>query len=700
MKGLACLALDSELRSALVFDISLTALQDGASQLAAMLKILTGKDVDIVFLGSTENEDHLWGNWRLKRDRDRNRIDWQFNRLAQSSSHSHPRIILIPDLARISLATARACVTVTGADVANLQRHGQSLVWKPNLWWLAGCASAEIGEVSPHLLDRFALRLPGPQIPIFDRANDIQQWVEHSLSANQKSLKQIPDNISELSQQVKQIPDNISELSQQVEQIPDNINELLQQVKQLSDNISEQLQQVKQLSDTISEQLQAVKKLPDTISEQLQAVKKLPDTINEQLQKVKQLPLPQISSDLITQILLSFEQKSPGFRREITLARLSRSLAQLEGMSEVSVNHIQQAVNLIGLKVIINKPSTSDLPAEKFSQDNLSSEKKEENKSEWQPKDVEKRERKDMTKDDGEISLEEKSAIPPETEASFDVSSISIEPYPEDRASATREANSLQLPQQRYRSIRATEGPIIGTQPARDWEDIAILATVLEASKFQKVRSPLKKSDTSFRVTPADFRSYRRAPVPQQMFVAILDYTSLDGCDWSEAILPHLNWAYTIRASICIVQVGSAHAKNKYRAQQIKSHKLLSPNIYNALEEQPGIATPLAHGLDLAMRTLQSALQNGRNRIEQARLVVITDGRGNIPLAASRAGELTKPVSREGIEDAFTVAQELKKIKKVKTFLLNPQPQQYADLPIILGEILGATIQPISLWEG
>lgn len=613
MKGLACLALDPQLRSALVFNSSPSVLQYAASQLATMLEILSGERADIVFLSSTENEDRLWGNWRLKRDEDRNIIDWQFACLAQSSSHSHPRIILIPDLVRINILTARACVMVTGADVANLERHGQSLIWKPNLWWLAGCASAEIGEVSPHLLDRFALRLSCPQIAVSNRADDIQQWVENPVSANQQLSKQIRDSIS------------------------------------------------------------------------------------EELQKVKQLPLPKISSDLLTQILSCFDQKNLGLRREIALARLSRSLAHLKGMSEVSIDHIKQAGNLIGLKVVIDQPSRSDFPREKPSQDNISSETKAENKPEWQPEDVQKKEQRDISDENGEISIVEEPVVLPDTNVAVDVSSISLEPYPEDTASAKGEDNSLQLPQQRYSSIRARQGSIIGTQPARDWEDIAILATVLEAAKFQKIRSPWQQSNSSFRVTPADFRRYRRAPVPQQMFVVVLDYTSLAGCDWAEAISPHLSWAYTIRASVCIVQVGSAYAKNKYRAQEIKSHKLLSPNIYNAFEEQPGIATPLAHGLDLAMRTLKSALQSGRTRVEEARLVIITDGRGNIPLAASRAGDLKKSVSREGIEDVFTVAHELKKIKKVKTFLLNPQPEQYADLPIMLGEILGATIEPISL---
>src|SRR5262249_47856053 len=50
-------------------------------------------------------------------------------------------------------------VPLVGADVAHLERHGRSRVWSPNLFWLAACARTDMGQVSPHLLDRFALRI-------------------------------------------------------------------------------------------------------------------------------------------------------------------------------------------------------------------------------------------------------------------------------------------------------------------------------------------------------------------------------------------------------------------------------------------------------------------------------------------------------------------------------------------------------------
>jgi magnesium chelatase subunit D len=252
------------------------------------------------------------------------------------------------------------------------------------------------------------------------------------------------------------------------------------------------------------------------------------------------------------------------------------------------------------------------------------------------------------------------------------------------------------LPQQ-YQSVRSTEGSIIGTQKATRLHDIALLSTVLEAAKFQKVRSVNQNNGNRFQISRTDLLSYRRTPTPKQMLVVVLDYTCLQECAWEDAILPHLSWAYVTRASVSVIQVGSSRAKNYLRAEQITERSLLSPRIAAAFEEQVGIATPLAHGLDLAIRTLRTALQHGRGRVQQARLVVISDGRGNVPLAASRAGELNHPVYREGIEDALEVAKGLTALKQIETLVLNPQPKQYADLPVILAEALGVIPEPIGI---
>jgi magnesium chelatase subunit D len=74
---------------------------------------------------------------------------------------------------------------------------------------------------------------------------------------------------------------------------------------------------------------------------------------------------------------------------------------------------------------------------------------------------------------------------------------------------------------------------------------------------------------------------------------------------------------------------------------------------------------------------------------------VITDARGNVPLAASRAGHLERPVFRDGIDDALEAARALRTLNNLEIHFLNPQPQQYPELPAMLAEVLGANVEYI-----
>jgi magnesium chelatase subunit D len=108
---------------------------------------------------------------------------------------SQLRLVVIPDLTKLSLAAARACVVLMGADVAHLERHGQQANWQPNLCWLAGCASGEVGVVSPHLLDRFALRLSGRVTKTTDRAAEILEWMDDRALEKETKPEPLPIEI-------------------------------------------------------------------------------------------------------------------------------------------------------------------------------------------------------------------------------------------------------------------------------------------------------------------------------------------------------------------------------------------------------------------------------------------------------------------------------------------------------------------------
>lgn len=268
-------------------------------------------------------------------------------------------------------------------------------------------------------------------------------------------------------------------------------------------------------------------------------------------------------------------------------------------------------------------------------------------------------------------------------------------PYPEDVAPVEREFASLRLPLLRHGRITPGSGAVVGVERATTLRDLALVSTIFVAAPFQPIRQKQRHtSQQRFILSPDDLRSYRREPRADQLLVLLLDHTSLSGCDWEQALDPYLSWAYVERARIGIVQVGAANASRERElvAEVVIARSMLVPSIEAALEARRGKATPLAHGLDLALQTLRHALQHGRSTVQQAWLVVLSDGRGNVPLEASRARRITGPVQRQGIEDALQLAQLLRELKGVQKIVLNPQPQEYPELPIMLAEALGAEV--------
>ena len=610
--ALACVALTPGLRQVLLFDVAADTFRNVADRLSAMLTAATGRTHSVVTLGSTEHEDDLWTILTLEKTGSENRLRLRQGRLVPSPESANPILVLIPDLARLSLHAARACVMLMGgAETASLQRHGLNVVWSPDMCWLAGCVKAEVGEVSKHLLDRFVLRLTVSESPRLDRSKDVLDWAMEPETGPRPAL---PQNI--------------------------------------------------------------------------------PDPIRQKLQTVTKRPPPASPAVILHALSRCKGDEAQGIRRELTLVRLSRALAQLDGSSETTIGHVNQAADLIGLKPTETR-SEATAPTPVPEKPSIPEEKK----ADRLPAANKALETGASTPILNEDRASEK-VLMPDTELALEPSQISATPYPEDTTPVAHEAESLHLPTTRSGATGA-DGPIIGTQRAASLKDLAMVSTIVEAAKFQKVRAPLNDGSKAFRMSRSDLRSYRRAPVPEQMLMLVLDYTCLGDCEWEEALWPHLRWAYVTRSSVTIVQVGAAQAKgNGLRAEMVSARNLLSPRIREALAGAAGNATPLAHGFDMAARTLRAALQHGRGRIQRVRLVVLTDGRGNIPLSASRADELTQPVSREGIEDSLLAARDLSALSKVEIYFLNPQPQQHAELPDMLAEVLGATVEIVRLKEG
>lgn len=640
MRGLACAALHPGLRSILVFDAAIATLQSAAQNLTWMLKKVTGYQVVPIQLGVVETEEDLWGGLALQQGNAQGSFEWQQGLLAGGRGQKL-RLVIIPDLTRLSLPAARACVALMGSEVAYLQRHGHQDSWQPRLCWLAGCSRSDIGLVSAHLLDRFALRLSSQDLVTGDRAEAIQQWLQE------------PD-------------------------------------------------------------------MPDWEEEPL-----LPEWM-ESLQQAKLLH-PEVTLEGQKRVL-DYISPTDGYsvRRELALLRLAQTIAQLAEADQVTAQQVDRAAQMIGLTPI--EPSLNLAPKEPENrvqpESDAATNSLSESSGDDNPALMEKREPAPIK--EPVYASDTKEILPSQP---FQMDGAITNPYPEDSTPVQREAASLRLPVRRFKTTVSGRGAIVGVEPATTPQDLAIVSTLLEAAKYQAIRRSARLErqglsngliepggevnsnggqfsceDDSPRLIlrPTDLRRYRRAVVPEQMLALVLDHTCLQDCKWQESLLPYWQWAYEERASVSLIQVGAANARHELQAEKITADKILVPRLRTSLNVGRGRATPLAHGLDLVLQSLRHALQHGRSAIQQAVLVVITDGRGNVPLEASRIGKVTPPVGQRGIEDALHMAQQIAGLKEVKSVVLNPQPKHYRDLPVKLAQALGARIAeipPLKVWE-
>ncbi len=618
VRGLACAALEPGLRRVLLFDASFETLETAVPLFQTMLQTTTSTAVTVVTLPANALDDDLWGSLTPKLSPAGEEsaatsglvVQWQEGLLTRNRHAADLLLVVIPDLSRLSLAAARTCIMLLDAPVAHLQRHSQDDAWQPQLCWLAACDRERVGRVSPHLLDRFALRLSAP--------------------------------------------------AQKPRHTPDDIHAWLESVKR----------PLPQLDATDGNQL--------------------PAAITDALQKANSQKLS-LSMAAVARVLAYLPTPAAGVRRELALARLSQAQARLDMAGEVQAGHVDAAAKLIGLTLPAPEAEPPAPPPEPEPNPRNDAEPP---PSDWQD---------DLSTlgDDPVPQLTQTDPGPPVDPGEPETlapSPLSDSPYPEDTAPIERELFALRMPLRRYKTAAIARGAVIGVQPADSLHDLALLPTVLEAALYKKIRQQKRQGENGrLQIHPTDLRCYRRNPAAEQMLLVLLDYTSLRDCEWQEALLPHLRWAYVNRASVAIIQVGHADAADELRAQRVTGNSILTPRIGEALEARPGRATPLAHGLEMAYQMLQQAQEHGRALIQHTRFVIITDGRGNVPLAASYSGQVQMPVNREGIEDALQLAREFRKLKRALPIVLDPQPPYHAELPAELAEALGAIYKIIPL---
>ncbi len=381
------------------------------------------------------------------------------------------------------------------------------------------------------------------------------------------------------------------------------------------------------------------------------------------------------------------ESHSP--RREIALARFAQALAQLSDASSSLGSYVDSAARMLGFTRRPEYAEPVKQPDDVAVEDDV----------EEEPVVLTNTAPISATSLLQEMAQPVTVQLPTDTFTStIDSGALCSNPYPEDDTAIEREQFALKLPPARYGSSHSMRGAIVGVEESDSLYDLALVNTLLTAMKFQRLRQDeycarYKKSYAGLLLEPADLRRYRRSLPVEQVLMLLFDYTCIREDDnWEEALVQYLHAAYTARAGIVIIKVGANDALSPLRAEVVNEKNVLVPRVGRALEAGRGRATPLAHGFSLALEQLQRILQHGRNTAQRVTFVVMSDGRGNVPLATSTHAEHIPIVTREGIDDALREARKIRALKHVVSVVLSPQPDYYPDLPERLAEVLGATL--------
>jgi magnesium chelatase subunit D len=535
---LGCLAVDHRIGGLLMLGAAPGLLPAMARGLATAMTG-SGPSPAIVTAGSWLGDDDLWLRPRF--------LGGEFQ-LAPGLlvEGDVPPVVVVPDLARAGVTVARAAVTLLDAGVATAERHGWSAVWQPRARWIAATDRGSAAGLSPHLLDRFPLRIDAAGVEPQDFA--VVTPPGHGR--------------------------------------------------------------------------------------------------------------PALDDDVLEEVLRIV---GGGNRLRLALARTARALAVLDGAGVTAVDHVRRAAGLLGL--LRPAPPAGGVPPSP-----------DEPRFETLPETTPPDEPPAVSAADEPVALGQPADEP--------------ELYPESRPDALPERASLRSPWTGISRRQQLRGPRTGSERTRSRFDLAMLPTLLEAAKHRRMRP----AADHLIIRPEDWRRYRRGWTPHRLLVLVLDHTCHRDWDWIPALQPYLQWAYTERAAVSVVDLGHEAAANELRAEHYRAPSVRDPRVLRSLRHRPGRATPLAAGLNLAVQELLRRLRRSRAHADRAWLVVVTDGRGNVPLDASLRGAIEGPVGRRGVEDAVATATSAKSVAGLRTVVVAPRISPYAALPFDLADALGGVV--------
>ncbi|MFI5689799.1 hypothetical protein [Streptomyces sp. NPDC051636] len=574
---LACLATEPGAGGLLFLDLDPELLPALGAWLAAHL----GTGADLRTLGSWLGEDELWLRPRL----DAHGLRLLPGLLVEEPGDPPP-VLLVPDLGQAGPAVVRAAVTLLGAEAGHVEMHGHSLRWHPRARWLAAVDRAEATRLSPHLLDRFPLRVEAEQLndALWGLGTD-RFW---DLPAERDGL------------------------------------------------------------------VRALPSLPHTPADG---------------------PRPLLTPGAAERVA-ALVTAVTGMRRGLALARVARALAARAGAHRTEVRHVMEAAALLG----ITAPHIPFEPREEPAPRPHLTPAEPQPFQEPQPP-VAPPTPIPVTEPEPPLPLAPTPVaprVPPEPA-----------PYPEDSPDALPQPGSLRPPGRRRTVAKRLNGRPVGTMRARDVHDLALVPSMVEAAKSRLLAAD--PQDRPLTLRAEDLRQYRRRPEPAHALVLVLDHSCRDW-DPAPALAPHLRWAYESNAAVTVVEFGHGTAELELCAERFRAPSLLHPGLLEAFERAPGAASPLAHALDLGVHELRRFLRRGRAVVDEVLFVVVTDGRGNVPLEASLRGRPPSGVRREGVDDALRVATTAATLNRMRAVVITPDLDQYADLPAELAEVLGATL--------
>ncbi|CCK28391.1 hypothetical protein BN159_4012 [Streptomyces davaonensis JCM 4913] len=574
---LGCVATEPDAGGVLFLDLDPELLPALGSWLARHM----GAGRDVHTLGSWLGEDELWLRPRLD-DRGLRLVPG----LLVEKPGEPPPVVLVPDLAQAGPAVVRAAVTLIGADVGHVEMHDHSLRWHPRARWLAAVDRAEAPRLSPHLLDRFPLRVEAEHL------NDAL-W-----SLGTERFWDLPAERESLVSALPLLP-----------YVPEDG------------------------------------------------------------------PRPLLTPGAGHRVAAMVAGVA-GMRRGLALARTARALAAHAGARRTEVRHVMAAADLLGIP--LPRPSLDPLLPEPHAGSHPTV---------VPPMGPEP--------PPPEVSYAPGLAVEPEPPLALPETAVTPRaakepaPYPEDSPDALPQLGSLRPPNRRRTVAKRLNGRPVGTMRARDVHDLALVPSLVEAAKTRVLDKSLRTGPLTLRAK--DLRQYRRRPEPAHALVLVLDHSCRDW-DHSAALAPHLRWAYESNAAVTVVEFGHSGAELELCAERFRAPSLLHPGLLEALERAPGTASPLAHALDLGVHELRRFLRRGRAVVDEVLFVVVTDGRGNVPLDASLRGRPPSGVHREGVDDALYVAATAAPLNRMRAVVIAPDLDHYAELPAELAEALGATL--------